>query len=278
MNAYGFSMFGILMLISLESMASNAPQTEPTIDITLSKDNGSEFRLEARQAPLAQVLLNLSKKTGMQIHYSVLPEGFVTATCVGSSTKQLLECLLARKADLVFRYPKGLAKSAERQPTDAWILGAKYTTGLTPIVDICLSDQDKKPQETQQTTEQEEAQKRTEELLVKAKSKKTDERVAAISELLSQASPGDPEVLESLETALNDKDTKVRAQAISTYANLEGEEANAALQEALHDPDAWVRQMAVDSTNDKTLLQQAVNDSEEPIRSLALQKLKSLEE
>jgi hypothetical protein len=146
------------------------------------------------------MLSNISQKTRMRIHYSLLPEGFVTATCVGSSAKQLLECLLARKADLDFHYLKDLAKSAERQPADAWILGAKYTTGLMPIADICLSHQDKKPPESQRTTEQEEAQKRTEELLIKAKSKQTDELIAAVSKLLSQA--------------------------ISTYAILKGEVVN----------------------------------------------------
>lgn len=243
---------------------------KPTIDISLSQDKGSELRFETRRAPLAQVLVKLSEITGMQIHYSVLPEGNVTATCVGSGAKQLLECLLATKSDLVFRYPKKPGRQAAYQPTEAWILGAKYTTDLTPVVEVCLSRPEPMP-------EQAAISDRTDELVVKARSKDPAVRASAIGELISEGRPGDPSVREVLEEALNDKDANVRAQAISTYATREGEKAFGALQEALQDSNAWVRQMAVESTDDTALLQQAMNDSEEPVRSLALQKLKSQE-
>lgn len=238
--------------------------------IQFNRDEGDGFRLEVRQAPLARIVSLLQEKTGMKIHYSVLPDGPVTTTCVGASPKQLLECLLAAKSDLVFRYPRNSKADSANQPTEAWILGAKYSTGLTPVVEICSKQAEPEAKEAAEPN-------RTDELLIKAKAKNPSERVAAIGELLSEGRPGDAAVREVLEQALNDKDAKVRAQAISTYANREGEKAFGALQEALHDSDAWVRQMALGSTDDKTLLQQAVNDSEESVRSLAEQKLKALE-
>jgi hypothetical protein len=252
---------------SAENHAAEKKQTTGTVTIQLSREKGSEIRLEARNAPLAQILFSLQKKTGIQIHYSVLPEGEVTATCVGSTAKPILECLLAAKSDLVFRYPQKTGKETPAGPSEAWILGAKYTTSLTSIVEVCPTQPGASPESTFESD-------RTDELIAKAKSQNANERASAIGELLG-ASPDDPAVSAVLEEALTDKDANVRAQAISSYANREGDKAFGALQEALHDSDPWVRQMAVDSANDRVLLQQATNDSEESVRSLALTKLKA---
>lgn len=263
-------LMAIGLLLPIRNLSADELLLKPSLEISLGQDQASKIRLEARQAPLAQILIALGKKTRIQIHYSVLPEGMVTATCVGSNVKPVLECLLATKSDLVFRYPQIKGKNASYQPTEAWILGAKYTTGITQVVAFC-------PKQPDTPTEQPVEPDRTDELVAKAKSQDPAERASAIGELLSQGRPDDADVLETLQEALDDKDANVRAQAISTYASREGEKAFAALQEALHDNNAWVRQMAVGSTDEKNLLQQALNDSEESVRSLAAQKLKSLE-
>jgi HEAT repeat protein len=116
----------------------------------------------------------------------------------------------------------------------------------------------------------------TDELVKMAKSTITEERVSAIGQLLAGGREGDADVRETLRAALTDTDPRVRAQAISSFANREGEGAYAALQEALQDSDASVRQMAVGSANNKALLQLAVNDSEKSIRVLAQTKLEAL--
>ncbi len=279
MNSVEFYMHTLFLLIPAGIIAVNTAWAQPRIDLITSKDKGSELRLEARQAPLVQVLAKLAQKTQLQINYSVLPEGLVTATCVGSSPQNILECLLARKADLVFRYAQNLAKAAKHQAIEVWILGTKYTLDQAFNSNACLSEPPHQDTGLEQPSlEPEQEVDRTDELLIKAKSNDPVVRVAAISELLSQGRPGDSRVRETLETALTDKDAGVRAQAISSYANREGANAFTALQEALHDSDAWVRQMAVSNTNDKTLLQQAVNDSEESVSSLASQKLIVLRE
>ena len=100
-------------------------------DLVISDNKGSELQLEVRQMPLAQVLDTVARKTHVPIHYSVLPEGLVTATCVGTTLKQVLECLLDRKADLIVRYSRDPAKADSKgQVAEAWILGSRLDGSL----------------------------------------------------------------------------------------------------------------------------------------------------
>jgi len=117
----------------------------------------------------------------------------------------------------------------------------------------------------------------TEELIKMAQSKNPSDRAEAIGALLAGGRKGDPQVKATLLEALADKDANVRAQAISTLAHREGSGATAAIQEALHDHSVDVRIMAVDGiTDDAAMLQQAINDSDETVRSLATTKLEEL--
>jgi hypothetical protein len=82
-----------------------------------------------------------------------------------------------------------------------------------------------------------------------------------------------------LEDAIHDQDANVRAQAVSTLTHWSNdtESISAALGEAIHDDSADVRLMAVDGiTDDVGLLQQAVNDSNEVVSSMATTKLEEL--
>ena len=118
---------------------------------------------------------------------------------------------------------------------------------------------------------------RTEELLTKAHSNKPDERAKAVGDLLTGGRKDDLEVKATLERALTDKDDEVRAQAVSSVSHREGNEAAAVIQQALLDGSADVRLVAVESiVDDMALLQQALNDSDESIRSLAETKLELL--
>ncbi len=247
-----------------------------TIQVALSKDTGAELQLEARQAALAQVLDELTDKTGVRIHYSVLPDGLVTATCVGSTLKRVLECLLAGKADLIFRYSAQPSKTDPKgQPAEVWILGAKFGAGQTNTV-VCASPE---PQQTlfmpmSPTNEPEPAE--TDELVKMAKSENPTERAEAAGRLLAVGRKGDAAVRETLEAALADPDATVRMRALSSLAHREGAGAAPALQEALHDSNVGVRLTAVDNAgNDVTLLQQALTDSDAMVRQLAATRLKS---
>jgi HEAT repeat protein len=117
----------------------------------------------------------------------------------------------------------------------------------------------------------------TDELLKTAQSNDPIERADAIGALLADGREGDPNVKAVLEQALTDQDANVRAQAVSSLSHREGSDAAGAIQQALHDSSADVRMMAVDGiVDDIPLLQQAVNDSDESIRSLATIKLEQL--
>ena len=155
---------------------------------------------------------------------------------------------------------------------DCAATAACTTTGgwLRPLASVRITD-DSDPAEAG-----EDEPDMTDELIKMAKSTNTEERVSAIGQLLAGGREGDADVRETLRAALTDMDPRVRAQAISSFANREGEGAYAALQEALHDSDASVRQMAVGSANNTALLQLAVNDSEKSIRVLAQTKLEAL--
>lgn len=256
--------------------ASN--QDEQNVRLVITENMGTELQLEARQAPLMKVLDNLASKTGVRINYSVLPEELVTATCVGPTVKQIMECLLARKADLVFRYSRQPSKIGFReQPVEVWVLGAKFGVDQNNVV-ACSS-----PGNQQQTLPLAETAKigpeqdETDDLVKMASSKIPAERAEAIGRLMAGGREGDAVVKETLETALSDKDARVRVQAISSLAHREGAGASAALQEALRDGDVSVRLTAVDNAgSDIALLRQALTDTDATVRQLAGIRLEPL--
>ena len=280
MSVIKFWLISLFLLMSgaLSAAVDVSNPEDQNIRLVMTKDSGAELQLEARQAPLAQVLDSIASKTGVRINYSVLPEGLVTATCVGSTVKQVMECLLLRKADLVFRYSRQASKADPKgQPEEAWVLGAKFGTGQASSV-VCLSAgtrQQTLPTGGEIKAEQEPDQ--TDELVKMASSKIPAERAEAIGRLMAGGREGDATVKETLEAALSDPDAKVRVQAISSLAHREGVGASAALHEALHDNDASVRLTAVDNAgNDVALLQQALTDSDATVRQLAGIRLEPL--
>ena len=354
---------------------------QQSIRVIRSENAESELQLEVRQASLKQVLDKIAGDTGLVIHYSVLPEGSVTATCAGTTLKQVLECLLDHKADLIFRYPGASSRSAAQiQPEEVWVLKTKFevlpgtanssvyktvvtqqqtmqtTTGAqadteytapdqtnaliekagsknpsdrsdaiaelqealhdndasvrlkavnsignnADLLQQALTDSDDKVRKlaamkleslsnaeprqqvmqktaSAQTDNEPSAPDQIDALLERAKSNNPVDRVDAISRLLTAGKAGDASVRTVLEEALADNYASVRAQAISSLARSEGDDATAALQVALNDSDASVRLMAVDSMGSNTaLLQQALTDNDATVRELAKIRLESL--
>ena len=270
-------------------ISANDPAMTPgkaMADLVMTDSKGSEFQLKVKQMPLAQVLDSIAHKTQVPIHYSILPEGLVTATCVGATLKQVLECLLNGKADLIVNNPQGLANSDSKgQVAEAWILGSRLADATDTATATAIAECPTSVGQTadngsftlsQKLQDAEAAADRIDELLKTAQSKNPTDREEAIGQLLAEAQ-GNPEINAVLERALTDPDENVRAQAISSLAHREGANATGAIQVALNDDSGDVRLMAVDSiTNDVGLLQQAVNDSDETVRSLATIKLEQL--
>ncbi len=267
----------ILFVAGLFPIVVTAIENEQ-IQVKTTRDQGAELQLEVRQTPLAKILDHIAKQTNVPIHFSALPDGLITATCVGNSLKPVLECLLNKKADLIVRYGKD-SKNKENQSkiAEAWILGSKLDsyptnavicTGITPEAQIALHEKQNKVSEQEQQFDL---------LLQKAQSLNAAERADATGALLATQRKGDPKIKAVLATNLHDPDPSVRAQALSTFSHLEGDDALPIIREALNDSSADVRMMAVDSiTDDIALLQQAVNDSDESIREYALMKLEEL--
>lgn len=261
---------------------------EKNIQVILTEDPGNEVQLEVRQAPLNQVLDKIADATGVAIHYSVLPQGLVTATCVGTTVSQIITCLLDRKADLIFKYPGASANGklfkvhSQRQPEEVWVLGTN----------LALNEGNSAVRNTAEKQRQQDFDREatgvsigpvqtgsdeTEQLLIMSGSNDPAQRMDAVSLLAIKGRAGDPNIRKALENALSDKDAAVRAQAISSLARLEGDGVAVELEAALQDSDVSVRLMAVDSAGDNPVLfQQALTDSDETVRALAAMKLEAL--
>lgn len=247
---------------------------DAAVDLITTKDKGFELQLEVRQMSLARVLDSLVRQTHVPIHYSALPEGLVTATCVGSTLTQVLECLLSRNTGIIARYSRNPANVNEI--AEVWILGSTFDAHLAGVNDCATAANLAGKAELKKIRNEDAEPDLTNELLKMSSSKDPEERANAIGALLAEGRKEDPQVKAALEAALNDQDASVRAQAISTLAHREGSGATAAIQQALNDDSADVRMMAVDGTDDIALLQQAMNDSDETVRSLAAVKLEEL--
>ena len=271
----------IILLVLLGGMQKSFAKSNinehnnPLNNLVISSEKGIELQLEVRETSLNLVLDNIANKTNVAIHYSALPEGMITATCVDSTVKKILECLLDKKANLVVRNQDSNLKANKDQLVEAWILGTKFVSP-NQSTDCSVNDKDSK-KNLQNSNASNEEQERINKILKAAQSKDSTERTKAMSQLLAAGNPGDPSIKAVLEEGLTDPDDLVRAQAISSLAHREGNGALAAIEEAMHDKSVDVRMMAVDSITDNTaLLQQALHDSDETIQALAEAKLEQL--
>ena len=266
---------GILLALANRSMANEADN----IQLTQSEDKISTLRLIVHDASLGQILKTIASKTGAIIHYSVLPEAPVSATCVGANVGQILDCLLAKQVGLIGH------QAQKDKPAEFWLLGSSVgscqslTTGpqMTPLE---ASDEvNPAPTPAEQAQAEQAIRKQSDHFLAQTKAKDPSQRAEAISNLISSGATDDPNVRQALEEALTDKDAVVRAQAVTALALSEGKEASAALQHALNDVDADVRLAAVDNAgDDAALLQQALADKNSMVRNYAADKLKALNE
>ena len=250
------------------------------IDLVITSNESAELTLEVVQMPLSQVLDTIAVKSHIPIHYSVLPEGLVTATCAGSTLKQVLECLLDKKTNFIMNYAhRNNPINQKDQASEVWILGSNFEPTRNNeecAVKQSVVNNDHLTFQENASTENSEANQ-TESLLIMAQSKNASERASAMGALLAEGRVGDPHVKAVLEQGLTDTDANVRAQAISSLAHREGNAVLPAIQEALRDRSADVRLMAVDGiTDDVALLQQAINDNDETVRNLAKLKLDAL--
>lgn len=270
-----------VLLISVMKIAIAQPlgtTGKTKVNLVMAGDKGNGVQLDIKQMPMAQVLGTIAKQVHIPIHYSGLPEGLVTATCVRATLKEALECVLDRKADLIVRYSNdGVKVGGVGQISEAWVLGSQLGNSVTSSAEYVTKSTDDETLTHKQKQKETESTGNADSLLEMAQSTSAKERANAIGALLAVGRKGDPAIKAALEQAVTDQNADVRAQAISTLAHREGSGAIDAIRDALQDSSAEVRMMAVDGiTDDVALLQQAVNDSDETIRMLAEFKLQEL--
>jgi hypothetical protein len=276
----GWCCAGALVLLpGLLSAAENAAlrRTPGSVSLQIGNQAGAEFKLEVRQAPLAQVLKEIAAKTGARIHYSVLPEAPVSATCVSSTVRQIMDCLVAKQVGLVANKPE------QGKPAEFWLLGSSVGSckamTVEPIAAQAQAATTPQPELTpkQQAQADQAMQVQSDQFLELTKAKEPGQRAEAISNLISGGMKDDPHVRKALVDAMTDKDANVRAQAVTALARREGEGASDQLRQALKDSDTTVRMMVVDNAgNDASLLQQALADKDPMIRNYAASKLEAL--
>jgi hypothetical protein len=270
----------LLLVTLVASGANDGLSALPNIQITLADQKDSAIQLEARQAPLAQILKEIGRKTGAIIHYSVLPEAPVTAICVGANVIQVLDCLAAKQIGMVAHKPQA------NKPAEIWLLGS--SVGSCPAVTI--DHLEKSHTESTQPTDSQltdaspklSLRQKSDLLLDKLRNAKTTEdKLDALTRLATDGLINDPNVRAALKTAATDSDARVRGAAISTLANLDKHSAAELLANAAHDPDPSVRMMAIDhaeaSETDISTLKQALTDSDSGIREFAAAKLADIQ-
>jgi hypothetical protein len=265
------------LLAPIARAAESVTVHQPVIRVEHTDNGKAGWILEAERAPLAQVLAEVGTKSGMTIHFSILPQDTVTATCAGDTVEQIVHCLLGADVNLVMRTaePKPMTNGAKAQAAEElWILGSSYAkdrAGRRAAADCGVADGAVDAKAMAKT------ENRSKLLETAASSRDEKARAGALSRLISEAPRGDPEVRAGLERALTDQSGDVRAQAVYGLALRVGPEAAPLLEDALRDADPSVRLMAVGSAwNDDTgaaLLRSAVTDPDETVRALAVLKL-----
>jgi hypothetical protein len=264
-------------------------QDKAVMQLVVNPKTQPAIQFEARQASLKAILNQFAEKTGAIIHFSVLPEEPVTATCAGDTVKQVMECLLGSRVDRIYRkMPHNLRNKLLAENTlpkeEIWILGARY--GNTGSSMSCTLDDGKTNNAKKQASGREQTPQQA---LMKMAQIIDDPRYGelgkqALSMLAAAGKTGDAEtdaeITQTLENALKDKNPEARVQAV--YGLIQQDKTNTeVLHEALQDNNADVRLMAVDSAKTdspqgRAILHEALTDTDETIRSLAEQKLNAV--
>ena len=268
----------LALLLSVASFAgTNADDQNGRLRI--SKEQGAELQLWVRQLPLANVIDDIAGKTGVQIHYAVMPYDKVTATCAGSTVKLILECLLVGKADLVFHFSQQVSRvNGSQQLEEAWVVTPQPHSGVKSLLVSTSSEVQKNEVTKPESLNQWGMPDQTDALLKKAESSIVAERMEAMGGLLAGGRKGDPAVKQMLLAGVKDDDPMVRVRALSSLAHREGAGVSATLHDAMQDNDKAVRITAVDNAGDDvSILQQALTDSDPTVRELAQVKINRIE-
>lgn len=262
--------FGVLLWLSALSISAqtalpSADRTQPlSASVKLLQSQDGEWRLQAQQADLPQLLDKIAEQAHLQVHYSVLPAATVSATCIGTTVVALLQCVFNGSANIVSR--KAATPAAK---DEIWVMSSSLA-GSTVVSASC--------QKALTMNSGIEVNDRAEYWLKQATAKNTEQRAQAVAELRQLDAVHDAKVHKVLQQALSDKQFIVRARAIAAFAGREGEmAASEQLRKALQDVNADVRLSALDMIEkDEALLQLAAQSGDLVVREMAQLKLELL--
>jgi len=234
-----------------------------------------EIQLEAKNVSLARILEEISQKTAVKIHYSVLPLKPITATCAASDIEVLFRCLLGQTVDFVFHYhPVERTKELKLIPKDIWILGSS-------LAFCSLNNMDRKKASSNKSKgskQENKTQRQLDDLFSQAKEGDSFQRRQAIIKL-SERAPLHLEVMtDFLKQALIDEEPNIRAQALSSWVKRKEGNAEELIEGFLQDEAVEVRMMAVSLVSTKELLEFALGDSDRVVKKFAKNKLDKLKD
>jgi hypothetical protein len=247
-------------------------------------ENG-RLSLQAAHSSWNDVLDAIQARTGIRFHHAHPFQGSVTASFTGLFFEPALARLFGPEAGFIFRYPPN-GSGSPSAPKEVWILGQLSSAsarhgahapahGAIPIAEQQPGGVDSEGDASgSMLDENDDIQHYTK----MAEHGDLAMRVEAIEALGQSGKLDEPEVLNTLDAALSDKDPSVRGAALQALANRGGTEATAMLWQALEDPDPGVRILAVDSVapgeEGEALLVEALSDADETVRVMAAERLK----
>jgi hypothetical protein len=261
------------------------------------------LRIEATQRSWTEVLDAIRDRTGIRFHVYAPLTGGVTVSVPGLPVQHALKRLFAPEANLVFRYRESALRPSA-PPQDVWVLGTgrddapealqttsdsgQKTRGSQAAVPFLISGSAIERGQDTGAAAAEDAQNQLDlhdplvidHLVEMAHNADPATRVWALSHLVGSGPEHDGSVEVALDAALTDSDAGVRGFAVQASASRSGPEAMAHLWYAVRDPDPEVRMRAIDSVvpaNEQgmALLQAALADADETVRSLAAFRLQS---
>jgi hypothetical protein len=303
---------GLLVALLILRPQPAFPLDGPASPLGLDSPNPAGLRVdyangrlsvEAKQQPWGKLLEEIRKKTNIHFHYHSIPlDGSVTLSFAALPVKQALEHLFGSDASFAFRYPDvtgGFQPSAH--PTEVWVFGKAWDGGSEAIriasgkpegesaasgssIPADPGQVFETPDDaTEQATPPDDAkgvEEDPDQLIEMTKNEDPEVRLQALLALSDSGKADEDTIWSALDAALTDKDASVRGNAIQALARRAGPDtpnATAHLWQALRDPHPGVRMMAVDSipSNDQgiALLQEALSDADETIRSVAAFRL-----
>lgn len=268
----------LLLAFSYQTYAVNTTLKE-NIQLTISRQIGApQLQLHAKNAKYAEIFKKISQVTGTKLHFSAIPKGSITISCKKTNVPEILNCLLGPQLNMVYQHASQAilnTHSNSQNPKEIWILAdANSSTIQAVTINPALASnkqheptlQDKTKQQLQQT-------------LQRTKADNPMVRAQALVSLSNNHEANEQTIIDTLQLAYTDENDQVRQKALTGLVKRLGDAANAELKQSLlNDESDRVRATALSYISDDiALIEHALHDNSERVRSMAKLKLQYLQ-